>query len=97
MPQVTWRADDELVSRLKERARERGVSLNEYITLLARAATDPDLAATETDRLRERLALAGLLASSGQPRRRPASNEVAEARRKAGHGTPLSTLITEGR
>ncbi|HZD23135.1 MAG TPA: transcriptional regulator [Acidimicrobiia bacterium] len=97
MSQVTWRADDELVLRLKERARERGVSLNEYITLLARAATDPDLAATETDRLRERLALAGLLATGGQPRRRPSSDEVADARRKAGRGTPLSSLITKGR
>ena len=98
MTQVTWRAPDELVERTRAAAAEDGRSLNEYLTRLARAATDPEFAADEGERLRERLARAGLLVAAGSPaRRRPDPETVAEARRQAGAGTPLSDLVVEGR
>ena len=97
MTQVTWRAPDELVDRVRQAATREGRSLNEYLTRLAQAATDPALAGSELEELRERLGRAGLLAHPGAPRRRPDSQAVAEARRRAGQGTPLSDLVVEGR
>lgn len=97
MTQVTWRAPDDLVERTRQAAAREGRSLNDYLTRLAQAATDPDLAGSDVDRLRERLALAGLLTPAGPPRRRPAPAAVARARRAAGEGTPLSDLVTEER
>lgn len=97
MTQVTWRAPDELVERVRQTAMQEGHSLNEYLTRLARAATDPALAGSDLERLRERLAHAGLLAPQGERRRRPAKAAIAAARRRAGHGTPLADLVTESR
>lgn len=97
MTQVTWRAPDELVENARQEARREGRSLNDYLTRLVQAATDPELAGSDVERLRERLALAGLLAPSGAPQRRPDPTAVAEARRKAGQGTPLSELVAEER
>jgi hypothetical protein len=97
MTQVTWRAPDELVERVRQAASREGRSLNDYLTRLARAATDPDLAGSDVERLRERLALAGLLAPPGSPRRRPDPAATARARREAGRGTPLSDLVAEER
>lgn len=97
MTQVTWRASDELVERIREAASRRGWSLNEYITRLAQAATDPAFAGDDVERLRERLRLAGLLVEAGPRRTRPDRDTVARARRVAGEGTSLSSLVARGR
>jgi hypothetical protein len=97
MTQVTWRAPDQLVESVRQAAAREGYSLNEYLTRLARAATDPALAGSDLERLRERLALAGLLAPSGGRRRRPTASSVHRARTRAGRGTQLSELVADGR
>lgn len=97
MSQVTWRAPDELVERVRAAAAREGRSLNDYLTRLASAATDPEYAGDDVQRLRERLARAGLLAPSEAPRGRPDSVAVARARREAGEGTRLSDLVSESR
>ena len=71
--------------------------MNDYVTAVLDAATNPDLADDETTRLRERLARAGLLAPSGGPRRRPDRTKVTEARTRAGQGTPMSKLVSDSR
>lgn len=48
----TWRASEELVQRVRLAAAQRGTSLNEYLTSLARAATDPNLADGDLAQLR---------------------------------------------
>jgi hypothetical protein len=97
MSQMTWRADDELLDRVRRAAERQGRSMNDYVTAVLDAATDPSLAGTEAERLRERLDRAGLLAPVGHRRRRPSAREVARARTAAGAGTPLSQLVSEGR
>jgi hypothetical protein len=97
MSQVTWRAPDELVEQLRRVAAREGRSLNDYLTRLARAAVDPELAGDDVERLRERLSRAGLLVAPAPARRRPNRNAVAAARRRAGQGTPLSELVRQGR
>jgi len=97
MSQVTWRAPDELVERVRQAAVREGYSLNAYLTRLARAATDPGLASSDIERHRERLAQAGLLAKSESRRQRPDRNAVARARRRAGRGTQLADLVSDGR
>jgi hypothetical protein len=99
MTQVTWRASDELVQRVREAAERQGRSLNDYLTRLAEAAVDPELAGDDVERLRERLARAGLIVASaaGTSRRRPDQQALARARRRAGSGTPLADLVKQGR
>jgi hypothetical protein len=97
MSQVTWRAPDELVERVRKAAERSGRSLNDYLTRLAEAAVDPELAGDEAARLRERLVRAGLLVAPGPTRRRPDPKAVALARRRAGDGTPLSDLVKKER
>lgn len=97
MTQVTWRAPDELVERTRQAAMREGRSLNDYLTRLAQAATDPGLAGSDVEQLRERLARAGLLTPAGPPHRRPDPAAVARARCAAGRGTPLSDLVAEER
>ena len=55
MAQLTIRADEELIRRIKQSAANLGRSMNEYVTSVLDAATDPDLADTAAERLRERL------------------------------------------
>lgn len=62
MAQVTWRAPDELVTRVRRAADQRGTSVNEFVTRVLDAATDPELTDDEALRARERLAAAGPLA-----------------------------------
>ena len=71
--------------------------MNDYVTAVLDAATDPSLAGDEAERLRERLDLAGLLAEPGERRRRPPREAAASARRRAGTGTALSQLVSEDR
>jgi hypothetical protein len=73
--------------------------MNDFVTAVLDAATDPDLAGGDAERLRERLARAGLLSGGrGQgARTRPAPRDVARARAAAARATPLSRLITEDR
>lgn len=94
---MTWRGSDELVERVRRSARAIGRSMNDYVTAVLDAATDPDLAGDEAAMLRERLARAGLLAASDTTRKRPSARRVAVARAAASRGTPLSELVDQGR
>lgn len=72
--------------------------MNEYVTAVLDAVTNPDLAGGEAERLRERIDQAGLLVPpSSEGRQRPAKRDVARARSAAGTGRPLSDLVDEGR
>lgn len=97
MTQVTWRAPDELVRRVQEVAAQQGHSMNEFLTRVLDAATNPDLAGSDAERVRERLTRAGLLAPAGIPRSRPAPDDVARARAAASSGTHLSEVVAQDR
>lgn len=97
MAQMSWRSSDELAERVRRAARASGRSMNDYVTAVLDAATDPDLAGDDATALRERLERAGLLAPAGHPRARPAAADVARARAAASVGTPLSSLVDQGR
>lgn len=97
MGQVSWRVDDELLDRVRHVARAWGWSVNEYVTRVMEAATDPSYAGEAAEQVRERLSQAGLLAAAGAPRVRPSSAAVAKARRAAARGTSLSEHVRDGR
>lgn len=98
MAQMTWRSDEELLQRVRRAAERQGRSMNEYVTAVLDAVTNPDLAGGEAERLRERIDRAGLLVPpSPDGRHRPVEHDVAHARSAAGTGRPLSDLIDEGR
>lgn len=97
MAQVTWRAPDELVEQVRAVAASEHRSMNDYLTRVMRAVTDPDLADDEAARVRERLARASLLAPPGVPRQRPDSDQLEAARRAAGTGTELARLVADDR
>lgn len=99
MPQLTLRVPTELVDRLKTVAAARGESVNAYASAVLGAAVDPDLASDEAERLRERLARAGLLADLAPPRasKRHSRRDVARARRAAAQGRSVSDVVREGR
>ena len=102
MAQMTWRAEGELYERVRRAAKQQGRSVNAYVTAVLDAATNPDAAGTEWEQVRERLANAGLLvptglASTGTPRPRPSSDNVAQARAAAGRGTSLAELVASSR
>lgn len=98
MGQMTWRTSDELLEQVRRQALERGHSLNEWVTVVLAAASDPALAGDEAQQVRERLRRAGLLDDVDPlPRKRPETAAVERARVAAGRGTPLSDLVTEGR
>lgn len=72
--------------------------MNEYVTTVMRAVTNPDLAEDEMTRIRERLARAGILGDpGGPPRKRPDREAFERARIAAGRGKPLSDFVSEGR
>lgn len=97
MAQMSWRSTDELAERVRRAAKVRGRSMNDYVTAVLDAATDPDLAGDEAEAVRARLDGAGLLVPAGPHRVRPPRSDVDRARRAASGGTPLSTLVDEGR
>lgn len=98
MRQLTLRVDEDLADRLKAVAGDRQESVNGFAQRVLRAAVDPELAGDDAQRLRERLARAGLLATfseaTGTP---PAEDAVTRARAEAGGGRPLSDFVSEGR
>ena len=95
---MTWRSDDELLERVRHEAQRQGRSMNEYVTAVLDAATNPDLAGNDAARLRERIERAGLSIPPGQgPPRHPDPSEVTRARAAAGTGRTLSDLVSEGR
>jgi len=97
MEQMTWRAPADLLERVRLAARRQHRSMNDYVTAVLDAATNPRLAGSEAERLRERLDQAGLLAEPGERHRRPPREETAGARSRAGAGTALSQLVSEDR
>lgn len=98
MAQVTWRTPDELLERVRHAATSSGRSVNEWITRVLDAATDPELSGSDADRVRERLARAGLLAETSRlPVTQPDPKALEDAREAAGRGTPLSDLVIDGR
>jgi hypothetical protein len=94
---MTWRAPAGLIERVRRTAQRQHRSMNDYVTAVLDAATNPGLAGSEAERLRERLDAAGLLAEPGEPRSRPPRAEAARARSRAGRGTALSELVSEDR
>lgn len=97
MRQLTLRVPETLVARLKDAAQAQQRSVNSYATAVLSAAVDPELAGDEAERVRERLARAGLLAEPGSGRSRPGERAVARARKRAGKGRALEELVAEGR
>lgn len=97
MEQVTWRAPASLVERVRRAAKRQHRSMNDYVTAVLDAATNPRLASSDAERLRERLDQAGLLADPGEHRTRPPREQTANARRHAGRGRPLSQIVSEDR
>lgn len=98
MAQMTWRTSEELLERVRHQAQQHGHSLNEWVTMVLAAASDPNSAGTEGERVRERLRRAGLLDEPVDGHRSgPGRARLAEARASAGRGTPLSELVIKGR
>ncbi len=98
MAQLTLRIPDELLARLKQVSGAKGRSLNSWVSAVLAAAVDPEYADDEAQRIRERLARAGLLLDLGNQRRRRADpGAAARARAAAGRGGPLSDLVQEDR
>lgn len=98
MGQVTWRVPDELLEQVRHQAQAQGRSLNDWVTTVMAAASDPAYAAGEAAQVRERLARAGLIEfPSGESPRRPDARRVKAARARAGAGRPLSELVAEQR
>jgi HicB family len=95
--QMSLRLSDELAAHVRKQAAAAGQSVNGWITSVLAAAVDPELAGSEAERIRERLARAGLLVDSSTTSARPAPREVKRARATAGRGTPLERLVSDGR
>lgn len=95
---LTLRVPSALADRLRAEARGRDRSLNAYATDVLAAAVDPDHAGSEIERARERLARAGLLATtSPSHKQRPDPARVARARVAAGRRRPLSDYVSDNR
>lgn len=95
---MTTRVPETLLERVRHSARERNLSVNEYVTRILDAATNPDLADSAAERLRARLEAAGLRVTHPTPAAEPPPDHViAAARQAAGRGTPLSDLVSANR
>lgn len=98
MRQLTLRIDDHLAGSLKRAAATRSESVNAYAQAVLAAAVDPAYAGSEASQLRERLDRAGLLAVSPRAARAvPDPAALTRARKRAGRGRSLSSLILEDR
>lgn len=96
---MTWRTTEDLPERVRLQAREQGRSLNDWVTLVLRAASDPQHAGDQAQQVRERLRRAGLLElpDDRTARRAPDAARLTAAPAAAGRGTPLSEVVTRGR
>lgn len=95
---LTLRVPSDLADRLRGEASARGRSLNAFATDVLTAAVDPEHAGSEIERVRERLARAGMLATTGvSTKRRPDRSRVARARAAAGRGRPLADFVSDDR
>ena len=98
MAQLTIRASDDLIERVRASAADAGRSMNDYVTSILDAVTDPDLADSPSERLRERLRRAGLLVTPARlPGSRTPADAVAEAGARATTGRTLSDHISDQR
>lgn len=97
--QLTLRIDADLAAELKRVAGRRGQSVNAFAAAVLGAAVDPELAGGDAERIRERLARAGLLdAAPSEVGAEPVDpTALHAARHAAGQGTPLSELVGEDR
>lgn len=96
---MTWRASEELLERVRHQAAQQGKSLNEWVTEVLDAVSNPGTAGSERQQIRERLAAAGVLqaVSSEAAVARPGRRRLEAARAAAGKGTPLSEIVSKGR
>lgn len=94
---MTWRTSEELLERVRRQAQEHGRSLNEWVTAVLSAASDPSSAGDEAQQLRERLARAGILEDIEPPVEAPIRARVAAARAAAGRGRSLADIVTSDR
>jgi hypothetical protein len=98
MAQITVRLDEELAAAAKRVAAQEGVSLNGWMVMVVRMATDPDFEPTGVERTRERLRRAGVLAEwPRSTKNRPPAELLAEAGAAGGRGTPSEVLIRQDR
>ena len=97
MQQVTWRADDALVERVRSVAAAEGRSMNDFISRVLDAGTDPSAAGSDAARIRERLARAGLLVVPTPVASRPDADAVAAAGRRAARGSSVSEIVSRER
>lgn len=98
MPQLTLRLDQELADQLKRVAAAAGLSVNRYAGVVLRAAVDPELEGDETERLRGRLARAGVPMVSPSGRGEHVDEDTLRAaRRRGAGGRNLAELVVEGR
>lgn len=98
MSQLTVRAAEKLVARVRAAASANGQSMNEFVVRVLDAATDPSLASDAAVRIRERLVAAGLVAPTGQASGQgPDAEALAAARHRAGEGTALSDIVSSAR
>ena len=99
MEQFSVRLSDERGRAMRQLAAVRGASINQTFEDLVAAATDPALADDDRQALRERLARAGLVfdISVLPDVDAPTEAQLVRARAAAGRGTPLATLVSEGR
>lgn len=97
MTQFSVRLPDELAEQVRQHAARAGASVNAWITLVLTAAVDPDLAGSEAERTRERLARAGLLSPPSRRATRPDERRVSAARAAAGRGRPLAEIVSDER
>lgn len=98
MAQLNIRAPEALIADLRSRAAARGLSMNAWVVGVLTAAVDPDLAGSDAERTRERLARAGLLETPPHPAGGPPDPaDVARARSAAGAGRPLSSIVAADR
>lgn len=67
--------------------------MNEFLTLVLDAATDPAAVGDEAARVRERLIRANLLAADSPGGEPVDPAALAAARRRAGHGASLVDLV----
>lgn len=101
MAQLSLRIDDALHRRARQAADAAGVSLNSYIGRVLSVAVDPSADEPDADRIRARLAAAGVIDSPVPPP--PPDHSSSDEQRfqdalaRSGGGTPGSALIEQER